>query len=1169
MDKSLKDFSVLSTKLNTGINLIEASAGTGKTYSLEFLILRCLLEKEINLEEILVTTFTIKAVYEIKHRLTKSLDTIFLFSVQGKQDSLLDVNLQKLIDNIVANKGAEFLEIRLKKIHANLDKLQVFTIDGFVQKVLKDNFFILKHFKDSEIVANKEIKDLIFNLSKRFIDRLEADFPGYAGYFAAKTLISLRDFIDLQAIHLSDAGFADDVFSSYFFDSKEGYEQAVKLIGDNHRSFKTLYTLSLSDNFLKAEYVNFLEIINEVAHLKDVSKIEIRHLNLFSDFKSSYLQKKHLKAHAQFFDDFFAIILEIKELFTKVEANLNQAFLYFVKANLVDYLLDNDLLTFSLATEKLATALREKVIVVEALNTAYKAVFIDEFQDTNTYQWQIFKLFSVPQQSNLKQRIVFLVGDPKQSIYKFRGADLKNYLKVAAVADYKYSLGMNYRSRISLVDEVNLLFSKDKVFLEEKMIFLPVEADKKSGLNLYKKNLNEIVAASGLAIDRLVTSDGKPPASTAWIDVCAAKILELLNGDFIFFDESCSGEAVKVLEQDIAILVNKNDEVFQIQKKLKTLGIKVSATLTESEIRNNNLFEMAIAEKFWQLISAIYEPSFMQTQSLLSILWFDKFLLDNKQIAVNLDDDFVSKQLEVFIKGNEILNSYSLSAALEYITNFYDVYDNLIYFANANCDSLFQEEILNLEELIIYVRNLEATDNLLASEIYKKLYYLIKSYDKPDYLSSKRLLDDTSVKVMNVHQAKGLEFKIVLMPCMLKLNSRSLKNLSEDEILAKKQELMRQTYVAFTRAKYFVWSLISATTDFTWVEAVSIDESKIKSIKPEDYAINSLLEKNRDSKSIEPNSWFDFINLSARLKDKKVFFNLPQTHSFSSLNSELKKSCFNLKADAMFDTTDSISLKESFEDFETAVTSKFSANAKHFGLAVHKVLEDFDFDYFNLMDEQTLKTSKARLKLETIFLNYGIPKEMHESVLLSIKNLLNSELAEYMHDGFSLVELPKNHLIKEFRFKFKFAPNANFNFMSLLDLIKNDASFPDIKLKEIEIKGFLTGFIDLIFKHDNKYYISDYKSNFLKDYSHEYLRESMAKNNYGLQYLIYTLALDNYLRATLCGYNYEENFGGVFYFYTRAFEKLNVTMGDKKNGIFFHKPKCDIISYLGESLYIN
>ena len=168
-------------------------------------------------------------------------------------------------------------------------------------------------------------------------------------------------------------------------------------------------------------------------------------------------------------------------------------------------------------------------------------------------------------------------------------------------------------------------------------------------------------------------------------------------------------------------------------------------------------------------------------------------------------------------------------------------------------------------------------------------------------------------------------------------------------------------------------------------------------------------------------------------------------------------------------------------------------------------------------------------------------------------NQLHTMLDELVHtplvasDTFCLQQVSNDKRINELEFDFPLKPFATKQLEQL-----SSPALP-FKIKSIqELEGIMNGKIDLFFEHNQKFYILDWKSNFLgaqiADYQIEHLSAAMEEHNYYLQYLIYTIAVCKYLSIRKKDFNYERDFGGVFYLFVRGVRK------DGTTGIFFHKP---------------
>ena len=169
---------------------------------------------------------------------------------------------------------------------------------------------------------------------------------------------------------------------------------------------------------------------------------------------------------------------------------------------------------------------------------------------------------------------------------------------------------------------------------------------------------------------------------------------------------------------------------------------------------------------------------------------------------------------------------------------------------------------------------------------------------------------------------------------------------------------------------------------------------------------------------------------------------------------------------------------------------------------------------------------------------------------------INQILSHQLFPGFKIGDLREENLIKEMEFHF---PVNDVSLKGLLSIIR-EADEIDLN-KEIVLSGFMKGFIDLIFRFENKYYILDYKSNFLgnkiDEYKQVHLHEAIKSHNYDLQYHIYSVALIRFLKNRIPDFNYNKNFGGVYYLFLRGLENDTTD-----TGVYFDRPSYEVLKNL-------
>ena len=354
---------------------IEASAGTGKTYTITGIIQK-LIDAKVELEKILVVTYTEKAAGELRDRIRKACPD------------------------------------------KDVDNAPIFTIHSFCQKTLSEFYFTANQCANLSLVADTAVED--------FID------------------LWIRDVLK-----------EDSEFQRLF----ESSEKESTFINNLKRDFKQ----ALSKYYLNTEGKEDKEIVSQDNFYINISKTAFVH-----DF--TYQECDSLLAQAE--TDYPSIKKEYDHVFSKIgsKENVKKVAEYKIKRF---YLSQLKKLYLAWQNEKeknksqsyddMLRSVREAVCdknsaLKEQLQKKYTYAIIDEFQDTNQKQWDIFKSIFMED----KDHTIIVVGDPKQSIYAFQGADVNVYSKaVKSIADNggaAWSLQTNYRSTNAMVEACNCLF---------------------------------------------------------------------------------------------------------------------------------------------------------------------------------------------------------------------------------------------------------------------------------------------------------------------------------------------------------------------------------------------------------------------------------------------------------------------------------------------------------------------------------------------------------------------------------------------------------------------------------------------------------------------------------------------------------------------------------------
>ena len=764
------------------------------------------------------------------------------------------------------------------------------------------------------------------------------------------------------------------------------------------------------------------------------------------------------------------------------------------------------------------------------LSAKYKAVLIDEFQDTDSFQYQIFK------NAFKNKSILYLIGDVKQSIYKFRNSDINTYLNARNESDEIYGMMTSYRSSLQLTNGINYIFGlKPDPFLTGIDFINSSAAKGDSILNIEDTkpfNIKYFKSESDKALS-------KDKAEKLCIKQCCLDVSKLLNSK-----NTINGKTIE--PSDIAILVREKRQGIEISNMLKAYGIKTSETM------NKSVFESIEAEEILYFMKGIVnykDDNIMQSAALTPLCGYKNSSITD-EIKLEIYDTFAR------------LNN------LWYSSNFISVFNKNVSETDLKLrlKSLpaFERKYTNYNHLAEIISGLEK-DCSSPSEIIRK-FEKLKNSSRDEY--EQRIESDKSaVLIVTTHKSKGLEYDIVFAPFLwsgyrqakeksdyrdpetgekiIDFGSENFEdNLNKTNIEDLKEDA-RLLYVALTRAKevLFVYLGAVASLERSYISRMLISESgNISSSgivgdfeNSDEFIINKLnilSAKNPDIFNIQEfdeDSEMHKINTS---NDASHNYEMPQLFSRYKNYSVLSYSgiSFEPEEHAADDDCDN----EIFEtDYDTIFSFPKGAEAGNF---MHNIFECIKFSWCE-NEIKELVTEKLAA--------YSYESKWADIITEMVVNVLQNPIEKF---DLRLADL-KNYT-PELEFKFK-CEHVNIN-----DLL-GAAGYKSNLNKYIN--GYIKGFIDLLFEYDGKYYILDWKSNHLgfdtSDYEQKNLEESMYDSGYRLQYHIYAYAVDKYLNQFLHGYDFKKHFGGIIYAYLRGYDA-------ESGGFFTDIPDYDKIIQL-------
>jgi len=1290
----------------TGRNLIEASAGTGKTYSIQTLFLRLVAAEGLAVDSILVVTFTEAATKELRERLRAIIEKCRLYLGRSLAAGDADEERIKEVLELARRKGVD-AEVSLRRIRRallNFDQAAIYTIHGFCQRTLQEFAFECGHDFDVELINGEdrlqehcrdwwrrisygESRNLSANLLKESNpkeERLTALVKEIAKRHEAIVLPDEDRAVNDSLIQKLDATTAFLITNRSIIsgDIKTGYdffsESEIKEIEE------LFYTLSNADS---SDSANAFDTVKKIAGILNGSKrpnlynpppdVELclaackkyqktkkdselftaaaklinRHYDAIKQFlkedsrfynKNDFTDRDKLRKHLDVLKS-QADEKELKKSFTQlcklkksakipwyccditeqfrkhiadlVSAGTNTITIEEVigaKAVLAEYRKakrDAYEMTFDDMLQNVEAALAgpEGSVLREALRAKYSSALIDEFQDTDQVQYNIFKNIFGSSEVPL-----FYVGDPKQAIYSFRGGDIFTYsAAVNEVEDSrKFSLNKNYRSQKKLIDAVNTIFKDRQNSDGESLpVFLTPNISYSGKLKCQGLETQFVIDDKKDITPFKIwnyrhTGEGKKKKKDwAVYEDVANEVASLLNNPATgFMKESDNGRKFKRLQpSDIAILVKRHAEAAIIYRALRRRGVRV---VRQS---GDKIFSAPEAMEMLYLLKAMVNPekiSAVKTalaSELISVSDIELTALERGEKICG-DDDLPSsmeKWIELFKASKELWLRKNFSAAFSYLSRKINI--------NATLAALPMGErrFVNVQQLHDLIHKVSQERHLGLEGVIKWFNQQLDSdsRDNDDAFETILESDDNAVKIMTIFKSKGLEFPIVFVPTMWTgvmgqaqaecriyhdHENRTVINFDKENKEAKsaaqkekKEEEVRNLYVAVTRASHRTYliagdlggrdSMLSECICSDLMKSWKADADNGIEIIDKDFAPDGFLKVK--SQAMNCDSDLNALQADVDLSRGHASFSsiAPKGHGASVDGHELHD----------FDGNDIESGKgiqsDDIEEDELNILS-FAAGART-GECWHRIFELLDFGADDRRIKETVAEQLALFGQDSG--NEAEADQKRKITVRMVKNVLQAEMQVEGHELIKLADISEADKLAEMAFDFSLVPikagdgrNAIFEVLAQEWGDAADDSEEKIflgRLKEWQTEipgGFMTGFIDLVFRKNGKYYILDWKSNCLsrnpENFKRKGLVQEMATHSYFLQYLIYCAALHRYLGQCIENYDYNTHFGGALYIFLRGVDQTD----DKQsqNGIFYTKPKKQLIENLAAAL---
>lgn len=1135
-----------------GNRLIEASAGTGKTHTITNLYLRLLLGRGAparEVSEILVLTFTIAATEELRDRIRKRIITARRAFALGASD---DEFLARLInESDDTHRDASLLSAALQL----MDEAAIFTIHGFCARVLADNAFETGTLFDQNLDADRDalletatedcFRSYILTLAPLLRGAALDQWPTPAKleeklkpFLFRANLTMLPPYRNIDVNALEDR--IREVKRRWIDD---GFPDVIRAAGINGSTGS----------------IKWLELMTEWCRSESLTT------DMWPAWTSSLLEKRVNKKGYMPSHVVIDLIDAIQDDLTQIPFNLWHEVTGVVRANLEHYKADLSQLTLDDLLTKVRDALRGSSgdWLVELLAERWPVAMIDEFQDTDDIQYEIFtRIYSGREQNGL-----VLIGDPKQAIYQFRGADVFTYINArrAVSADDIFSLTTNWRSTAPFIEAVNILFDQPNIFDNDADIpfHRAVPAPSAAGRSIR----DDACVPAPITIyqvegDKLNANNARRLAM-AWAAEETVRLLRGASKGDILID----GEPLKA--GHIAFLVRGKTDARAARYALAERGIRSVYVTLES------VFLTDTAEDLKAILQAALEPT--NERALRAALAVRLMKCTATEID-RLSHDVIAQQaaLEEFSEYHEIWATRDVATMIEKVVENRDIARK--WFGETDGE----RQVTNLRHLTELLQRRAAA----APGMHRLLKWFTREKLEAETVDTEerqlRLESDRDlVKIVTMHASKGLEYEVVMIPmaaftpppssraapymfhasdnqhfnaCIDFSDDDSSKQRARQEQVA---EELRLLYVAITRAKHkcyigFTQDAIKDTALGRLLQLPAFDampfEDALRARLPE--RLFDLLSVTRVDRTL----WSPVRDTA----DWRRPHSAPDTRSYWRVHSYTGVARrIVVEEQASLPTPGGFTPGFGDDELESepASTTRFNRftfpKGPRAGVALHTLLENIDFD--RPVADQAGQVSGCLARI-------GVTQnlELWNDVL---KSWMTDVLSTSLSNGIRLADVPRRKRLDEMEFHFPLSTSAG-----LLDLLKSHGYLdPSATLDIGVLQGMMTGLIDLVFEKNGQYFLVDYKSNFLgttpDDYSHAHLTEAMRHHRYDLQYLIYCVALRRYLESRVPGFDYDAHFGGVYYLFLRG---MNGTADG--SGVYFGKPDVAFLDQLDAML---
>lgn len=1202
---STPSFDIVRTPLPAGPTLIEASAGTGKTYALTGVVVRLILEG-VELSKILVVTFTNAATDELKTRIRTRLRDVW---IGFQQPDLASQDARMFLERFGQDAQARAAGLsRLRAALLEVDEASVYTIHGFCQRVLQQSAFESgapfepEFVEDAPDLFDRAVADFLSihsyedewtaliasNLSD---EELRADYFAFHRYPATRLAPEVPPLQDA----LKELKAAADELCELWPERRENvgfllrairWKKGVGIKGDRDVGL----ILSVLDEHLPSAPHGCM---NEVSRLRTSSLEE----NAYSN------TRPNLKA-AIGGEPFFHLCQRVHDAHEAARQSFRGSFLKEVRETFDDLKRRAGVLTFDDLLQLVADALEEgsemRDQLITSIRNRWTHALIDEFQDTDPLQYRIFR-------TAFANRPLVFVGDPKQAIYSFRGADLHAYLRAKRDAERqggdasRYRLDTNWRSSTDLVRAVNALFSAARhPFLLDDVPF-------------------EEVASAGKADGKAELNDGLPPlvwwmlpapdernrwrkgeARTRIVKGVVAGVKHLLRSGV-----TIDGRPVSA--SNIAVLVRENREGVSIQDALREAGIPAVVSKSGDIWRSSEMAEIE------HILRAIHRPSDMKTvcNALATNLWgFDAAMI----MAFRQDEEKIEQIRDSLFRYQSLWQRGGVAQALSLFTEEQAVTSRLLALIDG------ERRMTNVRHVLELLHEEESRHDRGPTELIQWLRARKMRVNRDPEMAELRLeTDEEAVQVVTIHKSKGLEYDIVIAPSLWSakepmhkwLNKRGFRGEKPcvlvhdgDEIIydmgsedldrrmrlddaERLAEDLRLAYVALTRAVhrcYVVWGNVSQSEASAPAYLLFGHRfATLKDLGERAGAAIEASEKHGDDigeeleKLVSAHSdVMTMVEMPIVGPEARPAAAIPRRLEPRELSEVGRRNLIpwsitsysQIAAGEPHEPLFEIERSDALEGILAFASGRIA------GSCLHEIIEEADLRGMGGPDNGTKHNVRQLIERKLKAFGLDAP-DVHRGgpdynpvreVMELLERLCRTPLPLA---GATLSSLEPNRTMREWSFM---VPIRDISPGAIASAIARYAPEPISerypqhlhKLEQGTLEGYLTGVADFAFEHRQRWFVLDWKSTNLgprlEDYEWKKLQEAALDRHYILQLLIYALGLHRYLQTRMPDYDYDRHVGGAGVVFLRGVD------GSTDRGFYMMRPPRALILAMEEML---